>query len=164
MNAVRDALVDVMKTVSFHDVTVSALSRTARVSRVTFYRFFATPVDVLEYLCDSLFEEASHEFNAVERENRDHYFVHLLHYLMRHSEELDTIHRCNRPDIFQKSMSKYAEDYVPSLADRPFDDGEEEYVRTALAAAFVGIRFVWARRGKKETPETLLRVFKNSIT
>jgi len=161
MTAVRDALVELMRDVSFHDVTVSALARTAHVSRVTFYRHFTTPVDVLEYLCDSLFEEAYREFNEVEKQQSDKYFIHLLKYLMRHSEQLDTIYRSHRTDLFHKSLSKYADDYIPSLSGHPFDDGKEDYVRVAISAAFVGIIFVWTQRGKKETPETLLRIFKH---
>ena len=53
----RDALIICMRTKSFSDVTISDLSRVSNVSRVTFYRYFSNTTDVLEYLCDSLFEE-----------------------------------------------------------------------------------------------------------
>jgi len=164
MTAIKRALVDVMKTHRFHDVTVSALSREAHVSRATFYRFFSTPTDVLEYLCDSIFSEAEPYFAKVDKENHDEYFISLLKYLMEHSDQLETIYLSHHIGYFQKAFSAYIEKHIPNLSSAAFSSGDEEYVRTAIAASFISIIFVWMKRGRKETPETLLRIFKSSIT
>jgi len=161
MIALRDALVSCMRTKNFHDVTVSDLSRMAHVSRVTFYRFFSTPTDVLKFLCDSLFEQAAEDFREVDRDNKDGYLKFLLEYLMIKSDFLDTIYRSRRIDLFQHSFSRYIDHYLPDIA-RQFSRSDADYARRAIAAAFASIIFVWAEKGKKETPEDLLRVFRKS--
>ena len=85
MLAIRDALVRCMRTKRFHDITITDLSKESHVSRVTFYRFFATTTDVLEYLCDSVFEEAATDFRFVDRDKHDEYVRFLLDYLMKRS-------------------------------------------------------------------------------
>lgn len=161
MLAIRDALVRCMRTKRFHDITITDLSKESHVSRVTFYRFFATTTDVLEYLCDSVFEEAATDFRFVDMDKHDEYVRFLLDYLMKRFDILDTIYRSRRIDLFQKSFSRYADHYLPHIS-KSFSKDDADYVKAAVAAAFASIIFVWAEHGKKESPEYLMRIFRLS--
>ena len=161
----RDALSICMRTKSFSDVTISDLSRVSNVSRVTFYRYFSNTTDVLEYLCDSLFEETE-GMDELKLSRDDSFVISLLQYLMERSELLDAIYRSRRIDLFEKSMARHvnkvSSDLLPELSEL-----EQQYITAAypaaFSAAFASIISVWAQNGKKETPHDILRIFKNDL-
>lgn len=161
----RDALITCMRTKNFSDVTISDLSRVSNVSRVTFYRYFSNTTDVMEYLCDSLFDETE-GMEELKLSREDSFVIALLQYLMDRSDMLDAIYRSRRIDLFQRSMARHVNEISLTLLPG-MTPLEIEYIKaaytSAFSAAFAAIISVWAQNGKKETPEDILRIFKNDL-
>lgn len=158
----RDALARCLHRTSFQNVTISDLSRESGVSRVTFYRYFDNTTDVLEYLCDSLFDEAQ-QHPELMNSNGEDLFVNLLNFLMERTELLEAIYNSRRLDIFQRSLSSHINDLSKTILSGA-SEIEAAYLKaaygTAFASALAGIISVWAEHGRKESPEQILAIFK----
>ena len=164
-NQFRDALVECMRTKNFTDITISDLSRVSKVSRVTFYRYFSNTTDVLEYLCDSLFEETD-GIDELKISREDSFVVSLLQYLMDRSDLMGAIYRSRRIDLFERSMARHVNEVSLSMLP-DLSPLELEYIKAAYTAALSAgcgaVISVWAKNGKKESPEDILRIFKNDL-
>ncbi|KRL05131.1 TetR/AcrR family transcriptional regulator [Liquorilactobacillus oeni] len=52
-----DALIKLMKTEDFQDISITEIAQTAELSRKTFYHSFKSKEAVINYLCDQLFDQ-----------------------------------------------------------------------------------------------------------
>lgn len=52
-----DALIKLMETEDFQDISITEIAQTAELSRKTFYHSFKNKEAVINYLCDQLFEQ-----------------------------------------------------------------------------------------------------------
>lgn len=50
---IADTFLEMLKSQSYHDISISELCRQANVPRKTFYRYFDSKEDIFSYICDS---------------------------------------------------------------------------------------------------------------
>ena len=162
MTSARDSLLSCMKEKSFPMITITDVARKAGITRATVYRYFDTPADILEYLCDSLMEEAATAFRKVRDGERWEYYSFLFRYLMERSDALEAIYSSHRLDIFQKSFSEYVDTNMPEIHES-FSASESDFIKAVISSAFSSIIFVWIRHGKKESAFELTCILERSL-
>ena len=154
-----NGLMKCLKTKPVSDLSVSDVASAATISRATFYRIFDTPTDALTYLCDTLAEEVVAEHSTFKATTRDEFVLHTLTLWMQRSDKLEAIMRSGRHDLLQAAFGRHSEQFN-SDSPQIFDKSEIDYVKGFFAATMCSILYVWTIRGKRETPEQLLQVFK----
>jgi AcrR family transcriptional regulator len=154
------AMLELINTKPFGEITVSDIQRVSYVSRSTFYRNFDCLTDVLELLCDRGFEgifskAAQQDFCPDLREEVfDYWFTN-----SRVPEELVQIHRT---DIFLNSFRRSALelDSVRALAS---DSGRYDYLISMIVGVMVGVLVTWIEHGKTETKEEVRRIIQDEF-
>lgn len=156
---IRDGLVKCLKSKPISEISVSEIANASKVSRATFYRIFDSPIDALKYICDTLAQEVVNEHTKHHSGSREEFVLNTLRMWMQRSDFLEAVMRSRRPDILQDAFARFSERYYSDM-ERKFAKEEIDYVNAFFAATMCSILYVWAVRGKKETPEQLLEVFK----
>lgn len=152
---ILEGLSTCLKSKDFHNISVTDIHKASGVSRATFYRLFDIPIDVIQYACDRMSEEFSEIYENIDV--TDSFLEVLLQYLTEHYKILEVVYRSRRMDILENAMFQRRIYNNPEDIDNP----ALEYLNAISCSAIVTLLTVWIRRGKEETPEALLKMFKS---
>jgi len=154
-NGLRDCLHDK----DFPSIGVSELCEKAEVSRSTFYRLFDTPVDVLQYLVDSLVQEASEKVAAEGIRGGGEYIQFYLEFVEKNIPLLETIIVSGRMDILSRALTDHSTTLVPAELLEQFSENELDYLRAVLSASAVALYRVSLEHGGTESPKEMREIF-----
>jgi len=154
-----DGLTNCLKTQNMAEVSVCDLCNASSVSRSTFYRMFDTPVDVLEFACDTIITRVLDDYSKATFMDDDGFVMFSIMYWYEHSELLEALVNCGRLDIIQKSFEAHSERLIPSIRSG-FTDMEVEYMRMGISGLLSSLITLWIRRGKKETPAQMFELYR----
>ena len=140
------ALIKLMGTTPFEDITITELVKLAGVGRVSFYRNFDSKKDVLEKHLATLLQEFGDEFEKVGNPSLfselllKHYYEHKDFYLLLYKHGLsdmiyETIRWGTKIDEAQCNLERYGKSMVAGMLFGWVDE--------------------WMRQGMPETPEEL---------
>jgi len=141
------------------EIGVSELCAASNVSRSTFYRIFDTPMDLLEYTCDSYVERAIADYSREVFRSGEDFILYSLMYWKNHTDLLEAAVNCGRIDIIKKSFVAHSEILMPMMVSE-FKEEELEYVMAGLAGLVTSLLTVWIERGRKETPVQLFELYR----
>ena len=140
----------------FEEITVSDVQRASGVGRATFYRLFDNTADVLSYLCDSVFEQAARQYQALSALTPEETTLRFIQVWMNHKTLLRAIVDCNRMDFLYQAHKKYLspnENFFPETA--LMDPVQEEYLMAMLTSCIAAFLTAWMKNGAKESAEQL---------
>lgn len=148
--SITEALLKLMKKKDFAHITVSELTQTAGVGRVSFYRNYISKEDVLQQYMAQIggnWWQEHHEENPATLWKMTFEIFELLKPTLRllHKSRMDPIFF-----DFIKSATKGDNTGTP----------EEAYRRAMFAGLAFGLYDQWASTGMKETPEELTAMFR----
>ncbi|MBQ7222127.1 MAG: TetR family transcriptional regulator C-terminal domain-containing protein [Bacteroidales bacterium] len=154
-----DSLLKCLQVKDIDDITITELCNHSGLSRNTFYRIFDVVADVLVYASDRLSEKYIKMYDNVENGKWGPFIDSYLHYLVENSVLLEAIYKCNRQDILENSMLRLKSMKFPEMSETP----RLEYINGVTCAASISILVTWIRRGKKETPSELYKIFREAF-
>ncbi len=135
----------------FTEITVTDVQKASLVGRATFYRLFDNTSDVLSYLCDGVFEQASTEYEKSADLSADRTTLTFIRIWEQNKVLLKAIVDCNRTDFILRSHMKYL---LPSkqlfFGDLKTDEAQAEYLMAVLTACTSAILTAWLANGAKE--------------
>jgi len=158
-----EGLTNCLKTKNMAEISVCDLCTASSVSRSTFYRMFETPVDVLEYACDTIITKVLSDYSQSSFKDDDDFVMFSILYWYNHSELLEALVNCNRLDIVQKSFETHSKRLIPIIR-QGFNEAEMEYVRMGAAGLLSSLITVWIRRNKKENPSQIFDLYKKCVS
>lgn len=103
------ALIELMKTKTLDDISITMLTRKAGVSRMSYYRYFSHKIEVLENYLDSLIEAYYREVDEkfrLEFQSREH-IVQSLKYFRKHSDFMLCLTRANLSSLMMERLNAY---------------------------------------------------------
>lgn len=157
------ALLELIETVPFEQITITDIQRASTVSRSTFYRNFDCIEDVLMLLCDRSFDAAIKRAEETGEEIR----VAVFHYWFENASLLETIVKIHRTDILIESFRR-SEQNKQKFGIYFNDETVFDYFSGVIASVMVGILSTWIEHGKTETEEQVMRntekAFKKFVT
>lgn len=156
---------DCMKEKAFSDITITDIQRKSSVGRSTFYRLFDNTIDVLAYECDSLFKDMIQEGKNKKAIDTDQAMILFFTYWTNHSQLLEIIVNEEQVDILYRTYRKYADDihWVLGLSI-VLTEEEIDYFVSIAAYATIGTLVAWIQHGKKESPESLCRIYRTTVS
>lgn len=150
---------------NFQDITISDIERESGVARSTFYRLFDNTVDILDYKCDLVFK------NLIELHvhHLPEDITSIMQYAgicwMKNEQLLEVITESGHQEVllnsFQNNLEKILELFYDKLPD--IQPVYQKYYLTLLSSMISGTLITWAKRGGKESPETLWQIICNLI-
>lgn len=144
------------------EISVAELQRISGVSRSTFYRLFDTPLDVITWQVEKLFESWSEKF--VRAPVKKTIALDFMQLMMENATLLEILAKNDQLDLLARSHRHYFQDIL-TLFDLPpdLDPIEKEYLVDFLSYALPIAIFTWLRRGKKETATEVYHYFWQNI-
>ena len=151
---------EIMKEKGFDSISVSEVADRSGISRATFYRLFDSTRDVLQYICDSIEEKARNEYNKHEISTAYDLAIFAFNFIFQCSDDIEAILKSGKQEMLYRSFQEFFNGFMP-LEEDITGKTEMVYIKEAMNAGLASILFVWLKRGKKESAEDLLAIFKN---
>lgn len=157
-----DALLALAKDKPLAEVTVTELCRRAHVSRMTFYRNYATKEEVLLSRLDQLidqYEERTAEFLAAGElwYGKGHICI-CFTYFKEHRDFISCLYDSGYAGYF---VSKVAEYMISKFWN---GTAEQRYVIAGFAGVLCATYELWATNGFPETPDQLASIVSDNYT
>lgn len=150
------------KNKSANQLSVAAIQRASSVSRSTFYRLFDTPVDVLLWQVDKLFDDFVRDLSL--QGTRKSILFSFFQTIMEHAELFAALEKCSRLDALAQNHRRYFKD-MGSLIGIPSEQeaAGQEYLIDIMSYLLPVAISTWIHRGQKDTPEEVYHYFWQSI-
>ena len=154
--SIRIGLIQLMKTHSIDDITVTALLERAGVSRAGFYRNYPSKEAVLNEIISDFYDKISiHFFNEQKDAGAEERYTTLFHYIKNQSESLELFLAIKQKNSHMMATNPYIEQRYANL---PI---EKQYCVHALWKGIREISVRWAENGMRESPEEMGRIVAN---
>lgn len=164
-NLIKDALLELMLTKSYMDITVTDVVNKANVARVSFYRNFNSISDVLDYFIDDINKGFIDDILPVlltndERKWREFLFLYLYKLVSTH-KKISSMNLANISIIISKFDNK-----IQVLEKKMLDYKtiNEKYKIAGKFGLINSIAKKWLNNGQKETPEELINCIMSIIS
>ena len=143
-------------------LSVAAIQRASSVSRSTFYRLFDTPVDVLLWQVDKLFDDFVRDLPF--QGTRKSILFSFFQTIMEHAELFAALEKCSRLNALAQNHRRYFKD-MGSLIGIPSEQeaAGQEYLIDIMSYLLPVAISTWIHRGQKDTPEEVYHYFWQSI-
>lgn len=149
---IRTALLSLMAMETFDHITVTAIIKRAGVSKGGFYRNYKSKEEVLEELCEDLFQ---YILDFIEKhrfyENTYQWYVDLFGGIAKNADVFQHLIEAKAP---REIVLKFDEDRILKELQRD-DSVQERYRAIAIVKALTEIAVIWFQNGMVESPEKM---------
>lgn len=158
--AILNAMVSLLKTESFDDVTTVQLAKMAGISRSSFYTHYKDKYEMIDYYQQTFFHKLEYIFEK-EYQNKEYAFLEVFEFLKREQLLSALLSSNGTREIQSFIINKVRLLITTDLQDKFSKDilspTEKEYRSIYLAHAFFGVCQSWIAKGKKESPQEMTR-------
>lgn len=156
------ALIDLLESKPFQEITITDLSRRAGVSRMAFYRNYNSMIEIVS----DYFEKTHLGVQTGNRSQKSQYLPNIIRctfLFFRSNKVLMTrLIESGRSDIIMQSMEKqFSTTFYALLSSYGF---ESPYEISALVGIFYKILIDWVRSGMQEAVETMVIIVYKIMT
>ncbi|MBU3177673.1 hypothetical protein KPL47_15180 [Clostridium estertheticum] len=158
---ITDALLSLMNSYQYNDITITQICQEAQVVRQTFYRNFEFKTDILEFYLDSIFKKfISNPLNSqADMYNKIKSF---FDYMFIHKNFLILIEKNNIFFLLNKTLttniSKFS--YVPKIIGILKEPKLDVYVLGYISSTICSILSLWVKNDFEESTEMLSNLLK----
>ncbi len=165
MNKFVEALLVLMRTQPFADITITDLSEQAKLVRKTFYRNFDSKEAIVEYKFDTIFDEIAQKFDfsescvgaifefCFELLKKDSDFTRVFVDEGLHSVVTAKIKECIETAFIDTLHSSVS--FEPTLA---------EFYTTFIADGMVSVITTWVKGGRKQSPGVMAKLTRHLLS
>lgn len=148
-DCITQALFKLMKSKNYHDITVSALVKTAGVSRNSFYRNYQSIEDILRQY---LVEQTSQWWNEYIADPNPNIIAETFQHFLNMREEILLLYRAGLSHLLMEHII---------LCGKQSLTGEvsNAYQTAFMSGGLCGLTNEWILRGMKETPAEMQALF-----
>lgn len=165
--AILKAMVILLKTESFDDITTIKLAKMAGISRSSFYTHYKDKYEMIDYYQQTFFHKLEYIFEK-EYQNKEQAFLEVFEFLQR-EQLLSSLLSANgtkeiQTFIINKVRLLINTDLQDKFRTEELSQTEKEYRSIYLAHAFFGVCQSWIAKGKKESPQEMARFVLKMLT
>lgn len=156
--AIQNAMVTLLKTKSFDDITTTKLAKEAGISRSSFYTHYKDKFELIDSCQQTLFNQIEYIFEK-HVGDKEAAFLEIFEFLKR-ERLLSALISANGTREFQTFIVNKVRLFINTDFQRRFKREkltpvEAEYSSIYLASAFFGLCQAWIANGKKESPRQM---------
>ena len=150
---VGEAMMELLETHAFDDISISDIQRQSTVGRATFYRLFDNTVDVLSWLCNQTFDQIVMEHPDLSG-GMEQAMTHFIGIWMEQEALLQAIIRSGHMEVLYAMFFRRMEETGEMLfSGMPIDPKKADYLVSISTTALIGGLSAWIKHGKTETAE-----------
>lgn len=152
IECITTALLDIMAKKPFNSITITALTKRAGVGRVSFYRNFKSKEEVLQKHLKNLMDDWFKQYEGTSNSNLneiifEYFYLNKDLYMMLYKQGLSYI-----------SLHSIIDAYGP----KPEQTNEVAYTTAFIAYGIYGWLEEWFKRGAKETPKEIIKLYEKA--
>lgn len=156
--AIQEAMVILLKTESFDDITTIKIAKEAGISRSSFYTHYKDKFELIDSCQQTLFNQVEYIFEKHEG-NKEQAFLEIFEFLKR-ERLLSALISANGTREFQAFIVNKVRifintDFQNRFGREEFSTVEKEYSSIYFSFAFFGLCQSWIANGKKESPRQM---------
>lgn len=156
--AIQKAMVTLLKTESFDDITTIKIAKEAGISRSSFYTHYKDKFELIDSCQRTLFNQVEYIFEKHEG-NKEQAFLEIFEFLKR-EQLLSALISANGTREFQAFIVNKVRifintDFQNRFGREELSPVEKEYSSIYFAYAFFGLCQSWIANGKKESPHQM---------
>lgn len=155
-NQLTITLLNMLKTTSINDISISNLCSNAQIGRASFYRNFNSKEDVIKAYANELIKQWGHEFETNPDSSIVNVFCSLFNHYKRNSDFYTLLCKQNMTDLILDSI-------INKIGLTPELDNKEAYEKAYLAYGIYGWVIEWIKRGMKESAEEINETFYSKL-
>ena len=159
------ALYQLMFKFEYEDISVKDICDKAKISRMSFYRYFTCKDDIFINYCDERFEEFYNDVFSKPNLSIDEFIVSLFYFIKKYSRQINILVKAHKEQLLSSQFINYANYIITTSKKYNSDTYKANYL---IAAFFAGGLFnavmAWIQNGLRETPEDLTHIFRNLIS
>ena len=149
------ALLSLMATETFDHITVTSIINRAGVSRGGFYRNYKAKEDVLEEICEELFQYIVHFITEHDLyDNPKKWYEDLFRSIAENAEIFQLLIKAQVP---RNIVLKFDEGLILQKLQKD-DSLMEQYRAAAIGKALTEVVVLWFRNGMQESPEEMAEI------
>ncbi|NLC48579.1 MAG: TetR/AcrR family transcriptional regulator [Tenericutes bacterium] len=155
---IANALVDLMSTKEFKDITITEITKKAGVSRMSYYRNYFKKEDILNNYMTEILEKYGNQRQYIIDNNKDSMYPLILHafnFFKKHENFVITLEKSNLSNIIQNKINDYIFNFYPE----EHNETSSKYNLYILSGALYNTCKIWLINGCKETSEELAKIF-----
>lgn len=142
---IAQVLIEMMERKSLDDITITDIVREANISRMTFYKYFKTKLDVIS---DHMREIASSRVELSEQAECQNHVRQCFEHFSKYSEEIRTLLKADMYAQVMRAFNEYMDGYFE-------ESKKSSYERNYYAGALFNTYIMWLESGMKETPQEI---------
>lgn len=152
---IQTALLELMAAETFDHITVTSIIQRAGVSKGGFYRNYKSKEEVLQKICEELFQYLS-EFLSEHKiyENTKEWYTYFFETIANHADAYRMLVKAQAP---KSVVLQFDEEKLLRKLQRD-DSVLERYRALAIAKALAEVALVWFRKGMPETPSEMAEI------
>lgn len=148
-DCITKALFKLMKTKNYQDITVSALVKTAGVSRNSFYRNYQSIEDILRQY---FVEQTSQWWNEYIANPNLNIIAEIFQHLLNMQEEILLLYKAGLPHLLMEHIVMCGRESLTS-------ELSNVYQTAFMSGGLCGLTNQWILRGMKESPAQMQALF-----
>lgn len=156
--ALQEAMVTLLKTESFDEITTIKLAKEAGISRSSFYTHYKDKYEMIDYYQNTLFNKLEYIFEKHEND-KDQAFLEIFDFLKREKLLSALVSSNGSREIHAFIINKVRllinNDLQNYFGLGNFTSVEKKYRSIFFAHAFFGLCQSWIAKGKKESPQQM---------
>ena len=151
--SITQALLSLMESKPFSEITITELVTKAGIARSTYYRNYSSKEEVLATYIDEVLQDFYKEFPANSMRERFEYehIAHILDYVMRYKKQLSILHKSGLSSIYLNAMNRY---FFATL-NKTALTADDKFKVYAFAGAEFNIIFSWILSDSNESMEEI---------
>lgn len=161
-----NALLELMKTKPFRDISISEIAKKADLSRRTFYRSFSSKEEVICFYLEKIWHKESLKLSNDEDHSYYHTICWYLETWYKYRELALLLYRNDLISLLLHEYNKlFRELYLMRKGDYPLAKQSEamKYALSYSAGGLLNVLLQWTSEGMKKSPQELIDLLMLSI-
>ena len=160
---IAEAMLKVMKTYDYKEITVTQITQEARISRKTFYRHFSDKDEVLKHLFDSLYQECLSSITGSGVHNYWDVVQCFFDFWEKHADTLNLMKRSNLlPQLFEESYDRSFEVFRSVRTADHYGD-KLPYILAYSIGGMNSMLIKWIEGGMSVSSSTLIAYLREGL-
>lgn len=152
---IQTALLEIMANEMFDHITVTSIIQRAGVSKGGFYRNYKSKEEVLQEICENLFQYILDFFSEYKMcKDIKAWYRNFFQTIADHSDAYQLLVKAQAP---KSVVLRFDEEKLLNELQRE-DSALEKYRALAVGKALTEIALLWFRNGMQETPEKMAEI------
>ena len=156
------ALYYLMSKKDYESTTVTDICAKARVSRMSFYRYFNNKEDIFINYCDERFEEFFAQVKEKHISDIKSFLIEIFLYLKKYARQVSVLKKAHKENLIVEKFTDYGT-YLAKHLDLTIDNSPiaNRIIAAFLAGGTANILLLWFELGLDVPPEEMAEIAMN---